>query len=292
MMRRLALAVVLALATLAGSGCARRTAEPALWMVQDHDTTIYLFGTVHVLRPDVKWFDYAVRAAFNRSDTLVLELVMPPDKEARAIVDDLGLAKDGTRLFTALPEAERRTLMVELPRLGLAPDALDRQEPWMAAMTLTNLPLRRLGYDDKDGAEAVLFAGANREGKNVLGLETLRQQLGYFDNLSPAAQQALLAAAIAAIPKTDKEIDQTVAAWGKGDLDALAGITNRDLAGSPELRRVLLVERNRRWADWIAKRMEQPGTVFVAVGAGHLAGPDSVQAELAKRGLKVERVLY
>jgi len=289
------MAAALALATLAGSSCSwltARDADPALWVVRDHDTTIYLFGTVHVLRPGLTWFDEAVKAAFDRSDTVVLELIMPPAKEAQAIVDDLGLAKDRTSLLTGLSDAEQRALMVELPRLGLAPDALDRQEPWLAAATLTNLPLRRLGYDDKDGAEAVLAARATLDGKKLHGLETLREQLGYFDTLSPEAQHALLAAAIDAIPKTDTEIDRTVAAWSKGDVDGLAAIANHDLAGSPELRRVLLIERNRRWTAWIARRMEQPGTVFVAVGAGHLAGPDSVQAMLAARGLKAERVTY
>lgn len=270
----------------------QKDADPALWVVRDADTTIYLFGTVHLLRPGLSWFDDGVRKAFDASDELVLELVMPPESQMQALVTELGTAKSGPPLPDQLPPATAAKLRGELSGLGMSPNALDRTEPWLAAMTLSVLPLRQLGYDDKDGAEQVLSAAARAAGKPILGLETAQQQLGYFDHLSTPAQRQLLATTLDDLPRMGAEIDAMVKDWSAGDADALAKLLNEDLDRTPELKQALLVARNRHWAAWIADRMQRPGTVFVAVGAGHLAGSDSVQAELARRGLKVERVRY
>ncbi len=269
-----------------------RDADPALWVVRDADTTIYLFGTVHLMKPGLTWFDEGVRKAFDASGELVLELVMPPEDQMQALIAELGTAKSGPPLSAQLSPAVADKLHAELSRLGMSADALDRNEPWLAAVTLSVLPLRQLGYDDKDGAEQVLSAAARTAGKPTRGLETARQQFGYFDKLSMPAQRQLLATTLDDLPKMGAEIDAMVKDWSAGDADALAKLLNADLDRTPELKQALLVTRNRNWANWIAQRMKQPGTLFVAVGAGHLAGSDSVQTELAKRGLKVERVRY
>ncbi|UZK66051.1 TraB/GumN family protein [Sphingomonas sp. M1-B02] len=287
--------MMMALALLVLGGCGPKPAtdsDPALWVVKDADTTIYLFGTVHMLRPGLSWLDEAVRKAFDASDALVLELVIPPDREMQAIVAELGMTTSGPTLPDQLPAEAAGKFRAALPEIGLAPDALDRAEPWLAATTLSAAPLRQLGYDQKDGAEAVLTAAAKAAGKPVIGLETAREQLGFFDRLPVAAQRALLIETIDELPKAGETIDRMITAWSAGDADGLGRMMNADLARSPELARTLLVERNQKWADWIAERMQQPGTLFVAVGAGHLAGGSSVQAELAKRGLKAERVPY
>jgi uncharacterized protein YbaP (TraB family) len=283
------------LALLALASCKPRAADdadPALWVVKDADTTLYLFGTVHMLKPGIAWFDEGVRKAFDQSGELVLELVMPPEAEMQALVGELGVDPSGARLGDQLPADAAERLRAALPGLGLAPEAMDPMEPWLAATMLSSLPLRKLGYDDKDGAEQVLSAAAARAGKRVSGLESAREQLGYFDALPLPAQRALLVDTIDALPRAEAEIGAMVAAWSRGDADGLAALMNEDLARAPELADALLVRRNRKWADWVAKRMAAPGTVFVAVGAGHLAGGSSVQAELARRGLKVERVAY
>jgi len=284
------------LALLALCGCqpkqAANDADPALWVVKDADTTIYLFGTVHMLKPGLTWFDEGVKSAFDASDELVLELVMPPEAEMQALVSELGMTSSGPALPDQLSPAEAAKFRAALPEIGLAPDALDRAEPWLAATMLSAAPLRQLGYDEKDGAEAVLTAAAQAGGKRVEGLETAREQLGYFDRLPLPAQRALLVDTLDDLPKAGETIDRMVAFWRKGDADGLAKVMNEDLGRSPELADALLAQRNRKWAAWLAQRMKAPGTVFVAVGAGHLAGNAAVQAELAKRGFKAERVRY
>lgn len=287
----------IAAALLALTGCkaaapATNDADPALWVVKDADTTVYLFGTVHMLKPGLRWFDEGVKDAFDKSGELVLELVLPPDAEMQGLVSELGMDPTGSALPDQLPPQTSAKLHAALPGLGLPADALDHAEPWLAATMLSSLPLRQLGYDDKDGAERVLTDAAKAAGKRVIGLETAREQLGYFDALPVAAQRALLVETLDELPKAGETIDEMVAAWRAGDADRLAKLMNDDLYRSPELTQALLVRRNRNWAGWIQKRMDQPGTVFLAVGAGHLAGGASLQAELAKRGLKVERVAY
>jgi uncharacterized protein len=123
-------------------------------------------------------------------------------------------------------------------------------------------------------------------------LETAQAQFEMFDALPPAEQQRLLGNALAGLPKAKQSIETMVDLWASGDPEPLAAILGEELLGSPALARTLVTDRNRRWAGWVARRMEQPGTVFLAVGALHLAGADSVQAELARRGLKAERIAY
>ncbi len=290
MLRRL----LLLLAPLALASCHAaapvRDADPALWMVKDADTTIYLFGTIHQLRPGLDWFDEAVKDAFDRSDSLELETVLPPEAELRALVRELGAGSE------PLPVQLRPELAIKLRDaliwLKQPPDLLDGSKPWFAAIQLGNMPMQSAGYDPVDGAEAVLTREAKREGKPIAGLETARDSFGAFDHLSAKAQQDLLSQAIDGLPKADTLIDSIVAAWSKGDVDAIGKLMNDDLTRSPELEQALLVQRNQHWADWIAARMKAPGTVFVAVGAGHLAGRHALQGELVRRGFRVMRVRY
>ncbi|MCW3836060.1 TraB/GumN family protein [Sphingomonas canadensis] len=268
-------------------------ADPALWVVRDEDTTIYLFGTVHVLRPGLGWFDEAVKDAFDKSDEVVLELLIPPAPEMSALVDDLGENPPGApRLSRTLPPETAKKLAEALERLGRQPDALDRYDPWVAATLVGTLPAQELGYSASAGAEEVLRQAAERGGKRLIGLETAREQLGYFDSLSPPAQRALLARTLNALPDGAATLEAIIGEWARGDASALARRINAELKDTPEVEAALLTGRNRRWADWIAARLRQPGTVFVAVGAGHLAGKGSVQEMLAGHGLKAARVAY
>ncbi|MFZ5747274.1 MAG: TraB/GumN family protein [Pseudomonadota bacterium] len=263
-------------------------ADPALWVLRDADTTIYLFGTIHTLKPGVRWFDDAVRDAYDSSDQLVLELVMPDAASMAALTQELGTRRDGPPLSARLTPARREKLAAALRQQGAAADALDRADPWLAVTTLAGIDAERKGFSRDNGAEEVLA----RAGKPVTGLETARDQLSWLDGLSMPTQMALLDQTIDGLDTPDDTLAQVVDAWAHGDVERLGMLMNADLKATPELAQTMLYARNRRWAGWIARRMVRPGTVFVAVGAGHLAGPGSVQDELARRGLRVERVRY
>ena len=126
----------------------------------------------------------------------------------------------------------------------------------------------------------------------MIGLETAAQQLGFLAGLSSKGQIAFLTDTIDEMPKAGQEFGDMVDDWSRGDPEALGRILNADVAGTPELARVLLLDRNRRWATWIKARLAKPGTIFIAVGAGHLAGKGSVLDDLAKLHVRVTRVRY
>ncbi len=272
---------------------ATRDADPALWVVKDADTTIYLFGTVHLLKPGLSWFDEAVRKAFDESGELVMELSGPPDPATvQPLLMKYGISMTGPSLTEKLPEAKRAAFLKALADFGLPQAAVDRFDPWLAGTQLSMLTLIKAGYDPKSGAEEALNAAAKAAGKPVSGLETIEQQFGFFDGMSEGAQLLMLTEAVDKLDSAADEFDKLVAEWAQGDAEGLAVIMNDGLRSSPELAKVLLADRNARWADWIKARLDKPGVVFVAVGAGHLAGGDSVQAMLAKRRVKSERIAY
>ncbi len=268
-------------------------ADPALWVVKDQDTTIYLFGTIHVLKPGMTWFDEAVKKAFDSASEVKLELVMPDPATMQSLVMATGVAPTGTPPLTQrLPADKRAAYAKAVTDLGLPANALDTYKPWLAATQLSIAPLSKLGYDSTNGPEEVITAAAKAAGKPVTGLETAAQQLGYFSGLSEPAQIQFLTSTIDELPTLAKTMATMVDDWAEGKPEALAKEMNDSLKDSPEVAKTLLVDRNQRWAGWIKQRMAQPGTVFIAVGAGHLAGKDSVQAQLAKLGVKSARVAY
>ena len=281
---------------LAAPACAQtppvKDADPALWVVRDRDTTVYLFGTIHVLKPGLSWFDEAVKKAFDQSQQVVLELVMPDPAKMQSIVAADAAMPSGPTLTERLPPAKRKQYADALTSLGLPATAFDRTQPWFAATNLSILPLVKLGYDPANGPEQIITAAAQQQNKPVIGLETAEQQLGYFSALSPKAQISFLTSTLDELPKVGPQMATMVDEWAHGQPDKLAADLNESLKDSPEVAKTLLVDRNKRWAGWIANRMRTPGVVFIAVGAGHLAGPESVQRQLARRGLKVMRINY
>jgi uncharacterized protein YbaP (TraB family) len=266
-------------------------ATPALWEVRDADTTIYLFGTVHVMKPDVNWFGGTVKRAFDRSDELVLEIIEPDDPRALgAAMTRMAVATDGVKLSDRLTPQARAKYQAAMEANGLPWRTFEMFNPWMGGMALSVAPLERLGYRSDIGAEKVLRAAATQAGKKVDALETVEQQVGFFAGLPMDQQVQFLNATVDGLPDMEKEFGQLLRYWQAGQPDRLAKSMNESLEATPELAQVLLTGRNRNWAQWIKARLTRPGTVFVAVGAGHLAGKGSVQDQLKAIGIATVRV--
>ena len=265
--------------------------RPALWSVRDDDTTIYLFGTVHVLKPGVQWFDGGVKRAFDGSDELVLEILEPTDAQAMATtMAQAAMARDGVTLSDRLNPDLRQRYQAAMTANGLPWQMFEAFNPWMAGMALSVQPLEKLGYQAELGAEKTLTVAAKAAGKRVSALETVEQQLGYFAGLPMAQQVKFLDATVDGLPDMDSQFARLIRHWQQGDPERLAQEMNESLEATPELTQVLLIDRNIKWAQWIKGRLAQPGTVFVAVGAGHLAGKGSVQDQLEQIGLESVRV--
>ena len=281
-----------ALGQSATATSARDVAKPALWRVSDPDTSIYLFGTFHLLPQDYQWQTSAIRRAVAKSGELYLETLIDeqhPETVAaqfRQIGFDASLPPLANRIDPAL----RPQLAEAIRQSGLPTAYFDKMKTWMAGFTLIQLQFQSLGLKGEAGVEPNLRQSFATAGKPVGQLETISDQLGLFDRLSPTAQRAFLEGAISDAGKMQAEFAGMLKSWTIGDVAGIERSFNADLAESPELRAALLTRRNTSWAQWIERRMAQPGTAMVAVGAGHLAGDESVIAMLQRDGYKVERV--
>lgn len=280
------------LASLALLGASPALADgPALWKVADEDTTIYLFGTVHALPEDVEWYDEDIAAALTASDTLVTEISMDPANEQamQQYAMQAGMLPAGTTLRSLLDEEQTKAYEAAMGKIGLPAQAFDQFEPWMAGLTLTMLPLLQQGYSPESGVEKILLTKIGEDTARD-ALETGEFQIGIFDGLAQDKQIAFLMEAAEGVDLAKQILDAMVAEWVEGDADALAEIMNEGLTDA-EIASALLYDRNANWAQWIENRLEEtPGTVFIAVGAGHLAGERSVQDYLAERGITVTRI--
>ena len=264
-------------------------AHPAIWQVSDSDTTIFLFGTIHALPQGIDWFGERIANAFDASQELVTEIVEADPAQLQAAVRATAMLPEGKTLRGLLTAAQRAKYDAALTTFGLPVTTLDRFKPWYAAVFLSALPVLRDGYASENGVEQLLNARAKAAKRPHTALETPDYQLGLFDSLPPATQLRYLNEVVADLPTARNELGNMVDAWKSGDAERLARLMNED-QDEPELMERLVTNRNRIWADWIKARLDKPGVVFVAVGAGHLAGDGSVQDQLKTRGITTSRV--
>lgn len=266
------------------------SAHPALWVLRDADTTIYLFGTIHILKPGIDWFDGRVRKAFDASSQLVLELPDIDDPRNQALVAKLAANASGTPFTAHMSANERAAYARTMAGFGLPAMAFDKYKPWFAAINLSLLPLLKLGYDPNSGVERALTAVAVKSAKRISGFETTAQQLGFFDSMPEPLQIKYLDETVKDVETAGPDLEKLVDQWSRGDADGLAETLNEGIGDQPELAKLLLEDRNKRWAAVLKDMLNRPGTFFVAVGAGHLAGKVSVQQQLKRLGLTTTRV--
>ncbi|MCJ2186402.1 TraB/GumN family protein [Novosphingobium beihaiensis] len=264
-------------------------ARPALWKVADDDTTIWLFGTIHILPENVAWYAGPIAKAFDASSELVTEIPIDKTQDSQAAIIQQSLREDGKALRDTLDEKERAAYEAGMGSLGLPPQAFDRNDTWFAALMLTLIPLKTSGYNLESGIDTQIGAMAKARQMPNEALESPEYQISLFDNLPQETQRRYLDEVLDALPTVKSDIGAIVTAWKAGKADKLAHLLNEE-EDDPDLRKVLLTDRNAHWAKWIETRLKKPGTVFIAVGAGHLAGEGSVQDQLARDGISSERV--
>ncbi|MFN3371498.1 MAG: TraB/GumN family protein [Sphingomonadaceae bacterium] len=297
MLRRLLLLLAAlvwpALAAAASAAPAERPPlKPALWEVTDGKSRAILFGTVHSLPRGVDWFRPHVVAALDGADRLVIETLVPEQPNAMLpTLMRLARLPAPRPVMERVPPDWQPTLKRAIDRLK--PGPLDWYETWFVALTLTNLQAAADGFEPRIGVEAVLSERAKLRNIPIEALETPEEQLILFDALTEADQQQALLATLEQLDTARPRMQAIIAAWLAGDTSALADKINADFQRSPMLRQMLVEDRNARFAAWVQREMKaKPGTtLFVGVGAGHLAGPRSMQAELERRGLKVRQLL-
>jgi len=287
---RVFIAVVAGLAALAQAAFAD---GPPRWKMADQDTKITIIGTFHVLPSDLEWMQPDIRQAIEESDKLYLEL--NPDQTSPAIMQPLvgQMAFWGSpdeRLSNHLSEKSISTLESHLGGLGLNRSIMEAMEPWFVGVSLATVQMMQLGWQPDLGAERTLQAIAEKNGVPIEGLETAQLQLGVFDSLPVEAQVDFVETMLASFDTLEKDSTELLRAWSTGDVPAINASMNKGLKGNALLQEKLLAERNENWARTLDTLMKYPGTIVVAVGAGHLAGDQSMIKMLENWGYALERI--
>jgi hypothetical protein len=289
---RFLLIALLAAANLALATCAPPPrSEPAIWRIADADSEIWLFGSVHVLKPGVRWRGPRLDAAFTAAEELVTETDTRP--EATAIFAQLaaqhgGLA-EGETLSSLLGAGDAERLTAAARALGIDPNALERQRPWLTALQLSLAYAMRAGHRPEAGVEAVLSQDARRRGLRLSFLETPEQQIRVLADLSPQDELHFLRLTLRDIDRGEAVLDAMDQIWARGDVAELDRLLAQEWTDvGPTIHEALILRRNRDWTNQIEARLAGGGRIFIAVGVAHLVGEGSVVALLRERGIAVE----
>lgn len=270
-----------------------RNDGPAIWVAKDHDSTLYLYGTVHVLPENLEWQRDDMRKVFREAGTIFFE-VDTGEKgqlEAEILTTTLGLRNDGV-LLTAMLDNYQLNLMEAAANNGdLTVAALDRMQPWLAAEYLTFAATQNAGLSSELAADVALKSRAERAKKNIVYLESMETQIRASADLPEYIQLDILTETMEQFGSLGQEATQIAEQWSVGGTAYLTEKLIRPMkARAPEVFNALLRDRNRAWAAKLARFMEDDsGTGFVAVGTAHLLGEDSLVHELREQGYQVER---
>jgi uncharacterized protein len=265
--------------------------KPALWMLRGADSTVYLFGTIHFLQPDTDWRTTPVAAALASARSIVLEVADPDDRAAVVpLIQQYGMSPERP-LSSLLTPDEFQRLGRAAETLGASAEQMNPMRPWLAGVMLSGAIPARGGFDAASGVDVSLRAQAARASLAIRGLETPADQIRMLSGFPEDGQLAFLRNTLDSFDQAPTELGQLADAWTRGDIDRISDITLVPMkTRSPTLYQTIIVDRNRRWAGQIVEMLEGSGTTFVAVGALHLAGADSVQHLLGERGIEVVRV--
>jgi len=267
--------------------------SPALWTLADEDTTVHLFGTIHILRPETEWRTDDFDAALAEADAIYFEADVTSAEAQQAmarLVPQLGIYTDETTLSEVLDDSDEREVREAADLIGVPMAAMEKMKPWLATVQLSMLALQKQGYEADSGVEIVITEAAREAGKELRFLETGEQQLRFFADAPVDDQVDFLVATAEQIEKDPGLLDRLVVEWAEGDVPAIATImADPEIMGSDGIYETLIVERNRNWNAQTEALMEAEAGVFlIAVGAGHLAGEHSVVEMLRADGYEVQ----
>lgn len=258
----------------------------SLWQVAGQQNHVYLLGSIHLLRREDHPLPDAIYAAYEDAEKLVMELDMDDvdPVASQMLTNELGLINDGRTLRDLMGEElyTQAATLAETARIPLS--LLEKSEPWFAAMNVEIIMLMRIGFDPALGIENQLMERALVDDKEILGFETMRQQLEFLDGLSPSAQREMLIQALSEGNEMQQTMDEMIMAWRTGDVQFLEENLLADMADYPELHKVIVVDRNVAWTDEIEELLDEADDYLIVVGALHLVGQEGVPRLLQARG--------
>ncbi len=263
-----------------------------LWRVAGESNTVYLLGSIHLLREEDHPLPAVIDRAYAEADVIVMELDMDDLDPAytQAAFNRAGVLTDGTTLRELMGEgpfaaAEEAAAVIDIPL-----DMLMQSEPWLAAMTVELMMLYRIGFNPMLGVEMTMTNRAVADGKPIEGLETVDEQLSFLDGLPLEAQREMLLQTLAESASLGESIDVLIEAWHRGDTATLENELLDVIEAQAELNEVLLTNRNRRWVEKILTWLDDDRDYLVVVGALHLVGDGGVPARLAEQGIGIHQL--
>jgi len=300
MIRKMIAACAALALTACASGASQQQAAatelppgPALFVVRDADSTMYLFGTIHIRRPGTPWGGPQAQAGLAEASEVWTELEISPNTEAQmqGLVGRYGLAEAGRPLSSYFSAEENTRITATAQSLGLQPQMVEAMKPWLVALTFQVMQMMQAGYDPAAGADRQIDAYADANGKTARWFETAEEQISMLAGMSPEVQRQMLLEAVDETEAGAALMERMATAWATGDLDTLEQLVVTDMRNEyPEFYEVLLADRNDRWMTVLHQELQGSGVDFVAVGAGHVVGEDGLVTQLRALGYTVERV--
>lgn len=291
MVRTLAIAFALIAACLLANAAEGQT-PVSLWRVEGESNTIYLLGSVHLLRQSDYPLPNIIDRAYADAEELVMELDMD-DLDPIAMqtaTTRMGMLPEGETLESVLGKRDYAAALTAATQLDIPFEMLAGTEPWYAAIMIEQLVLGRMGFNPQLGLEMVILTKAVEDGKEITGLETVEEQLGFLDGLSADAQRAFLMQTLEEADHAERLMNSMITAWKNGDVAKLESEMLSEFDEHPELYRAIVADRNRRWLGDIEPLLRAEDDYLVLVGALHLVGDDGLPTLLEQRGHKVTQL--
>ena len=290
--RAAAFAAALTLASHAAPTPAPKKSEPAIWTIQkDNGTTITLFGSIHILGENDTWRTSALEAAYKAADVIVLEtdVSVMGTSEMQSYIAKASMNEAGTPMSELLGPEQTVTVTKAADAAGISFAAMEPYKPWFAALQLSVSNAAAKGFSADQGVDKALENEGRADGKAIAYFEKTREQLDLFIDLPMEEQIAFLVFGATEVLERPDELKDLIAAWAKGDVAEIDALMNRGLEGTPLVQKALLEDRNARWVKVIREFfLKDNNSYLIVVGAGHLAGDDSVIAMLRDEGIEVE----
>lgn len=263
-----------------------------LWEVAGQQNSVFLLGSIHLLRPQDYPLPSAIDSAYAAADVLIMEVDMDDvDPVAtQALFARYGLSHDGTTLRDLMGESLYDEAAKAAELISIPLDMLSKTEPWYAAMTVEIMMLNRMGFNPALGVEMHMLSKATQDGKRIDGLETIDEQLQFLDGMSMQAQRDMLIATLHESATLEGLMDDLIDAWRHGEIDVLADGMLEDLAKHEELHKAIVTDRNARWVKHIEALLDDDDDYLVIVGALHLVGPEGVPLQLEKNGHAIRQL--
>ena len=263
-----------------------------LWEVSGATNSVYLLGSIHLLREQDYPLPTAFAVAYDNAEALIMEVDMDDlDPVAtQSMFTRYGVLQDETTLRDLMGDALYQDALEAAEIIDIPLDLLSKTEPWYAAMTVEIMVLNRIGFNPMLGVEMHMMAKAQRDGKRIDGLETIEQQLQFLDSMSLEAQRDMLLSTLEDSAKLGDAMDEVIDAWRHGDVTALEEGMLSDLEKHEELNKALVTDRNARWVEQIEELLDDDEDYLIVVGALHLVGENGVPKQLDRVGYSVQQL--